>query len=85
MTHTLTLTLTESEYKCLEYITISPSDWSKNVVRDRARIAADAIVQIYTSRAISEGIQIPLTKDEIIDDAFARGWVKTAHDYNAQL
>ena len=83
MTHTLTLTLTESEYKCLQYVTASPSDWSENVVKDRARIASDEIVQIYTSRALSEGIQIPLTTDAIVDDAFARGWVQTAQAHRA--
>jgi hypothetical protein len=78
MTQTISISLTESEYKCLQYVTTSPSDWSKNVVRDRARIASDAIIQIYTERALSEGIQIPLTSDLIIDDAFARGWVQIA-------
>jgi hypothetical protein len=78
MTQTISISLTESEYKCLQYVTTSPSDWSKNVVRDRARIASDAIIQIYTERALSEGIQIPLTSDLIIDDAFARGWVQLA-------
>lgn len=78
MTQTISISLTESEYKCLQYVTTSPSDWSKNVVRDRARIAADAIIQIYTERALSEGIQIPLTSDLIIDDAFTRGWVQIA-------
>ena len=78
MTQTISISLTESEYKCLQYVTTSPSDWSKNVVRDRARIASDKIIQIYTERALSEGIQIPLTSDLIIDDAFARGWVQLA-------
>jgi len=78
MTQTISISLTESEYKCLQYVTTSPSDWSKNVVRDRARIASDAIIQIYTERALSEGIQIPLTSDLIIDDAFTRGWVQLA-------
>lgn len=78
MTQTISISLTESEYKCLQYVTTSPSDWSKNVVRDRARIASDAIIQIYTERALSEGIQIPLTSDLIIDDAFTRGWVQIA-------
>jgi len=78
MTQTISISLTESEYKCLQYVTTSPSDWSKNVVRDRARIASDKIIQIYTERALSEGIQIPLTSDLIIDDAFTRGWVQLA-------
>ena len=78
MTQTISISLTESEYKCLQYAATSPSDWSNNVVRDRARIASDAIIQIYTERALSEGIQIPLTSDLIIDDAFTRGWVQLA-------
>lgn len=76
----LTVTITDTQLKGLEYIAASPQDWADNAITERARIAVDEIVQTYTTRALDEGISIPATRDEIITDAFARGWVKTAAD-----
>jgi len=81
----ITITLTDTQMKGLEYAALSPEDWSDNAVKNRARIAIDEIVQIYTSKALDEGVQIPTTRDEIVADAFARGWVKTAAQVNAEI
>jgi hypothetical protein len=43
----------------------------------------DEIIGIYTARALDEGVQIPTTRDEIVNDAFARGWVQTAAEREA--
>lgn len=75
---TLTITLTDTQLKGLEYAALSPQDWAENAVTERARIANDEIVQMYTNRALDEGVQIPATRELIVADAFARGWVKTA-------
>ena len=74
----VSINLTETQYKGLEYVTASPQDWAENAVTNRARIAIDEIVKIYTERALDEGVQIPATRELIIADAFTRGWVKTA-------
>ena len=81
---TITIEITDTEYSAMEYAALSPEDWSDNAVKNRARIAIDEIVQIYTSKALDEGVQIPTTRDEIVADAFARGWVKTAAQVNAE-
>lgn len=80
----ITITLTDVQIKGLEYAAVSPQEWADNVVTERARRANDEIVQMYTTRALDEGVQIPATRDEIVTDAFARGWVKTASDRNAE-
>lgn len=80
----ITITLSEAQMKCLEYIAVSPQSWSENAITNRARQANDEIVQMYTNRALDEGISIPATRDEIVTDAFARGWVKTAADREAE-
>lgn len=80
----ITIALTDTQYKGLQYAALSPEEWSDNAVKNRARIAIDEIVQIYTSKALDEGVQIPTTRDEIVADAFARGWVKTAAQVNAE-
>jgi len=84
MTQTITIELTDTQFKGLEYAALSPSDWAENAVTERARIANDEIVSIYTNRALDEGVQIPATRELIVADAFTRGWVKTAAERNAE-
>lgn len=78
MSQTINITLTDTQIKGLEYAAQSPSDWVETAATERARIANDEIVQIYTARALDEGVQIPTTREAVVTDAFARGWVKTA-------
>jgi len=84
MTQTITIELTDTQFKGLEYAALSPTEWAENVVTERARIANDEIVSIYTNRALDEGVQIPATRELIVADAFTRGWVKTAAERNAE-
>ena len=84
MTQTIQIELTDTQFKGLEYAALSPSDWAENAVTERARIANDEIVSIYTNRALDEGVQIPATRELIVADAFTRGWVKTAAVHNAE-
>lgn len=74
----ITVTLTDTQLKGLEYAAMSPQDWADNALTERARIANDEIVSLYTNRALDEGVQIPATRELIVADAFSRGWVKTA-------
>lgn len=74
----ITVTLTDTQYKGLQYAANSPEDWAENALTVRAKAANDEIVKIYTERALDEGIQIPTTRDAIVADAFTRGWVQTA-------
>ncbi len=81
---TITVTLTDTQLKGLEYAANTPQDWADNALTERARIANDEIVSIYTNRALDEGVQIPATRELIVADAFTRGWVKTAAVRNAE-
>ena len=74
----ITVTLTATQLKGLEYIANPPQDWADNALTERARTANDEIVSIYTTRALDEGVQIPATRELIVADAFTRGWVETA-------
>ena len=79
----ITVSLTDTENKGMEYVAASVQDWADNALTNRARIAVDEIVKIYTDRALDEGVQIPATRELIVNDAFTRGWVKTAAQRNA--
>lgn len=74
----ITVTLTDTQLKGLEYVANTPQDWADNALTERARIANDEIATLYTNRALDEGVQIPATRELIVADAFTRGWVKTA-------
>ena len=80
----ITITLTDTQYKGLQYAAANPQDWADNAVTNRARIANDEIVSMYTNRALDEGVAIPATRELIVADAFTRGWAKTAAQVNAE-
>ena len=73
-----TISLTKAENDALGYAAVSQSDWIDNAVHERCRLAIDEIVQITVQKCLETGTQIPGTKDEIVELAFAQGWVKTA-------
>lgn len=81
----ITVTLTDTQYKGLQYAANSPEDWAENALTVRAKSANDEIVKIYTERALDEGVQIPTTREAIVADAFARGWVQTVAQAQADI
>lgn len=81
----LKITLTDTELKSLEYCCLSPQEWGENAITERARIANSEIIQIYTNRALDEGVAIPNTREQIVSDAFSRGWVKTAAQVQLEI
>jgi hypothetical protein len=75
---TITIELTDTQYKGLEYAALSPQDWAENAVTERCRIANDEIVQTTVAYCLDNGIQVPATREEIVAYAFDNGVVKTA-------
>ena len=76
MTYIVSLNATEEQ--AMRYVAMNPQDWVDNVVKNRARMAIDEIVALYTKRALDEGVQIPTTRGDIVTDAYAREWVMSA-------
>ena len=74
----ITITLTDTQYKGLEYAALSPQDWAENAVTERARIANDEIVDITVKHCLDNGIQVPATREAIVTYAFDNDIVKTA-------
>jgi hypothetical protein len=70
--------LTEAENKALGYIAFSQQDWIDNMVHERCRIAIDEIVTLTVQKCLENNIQIPGTKDEMVELAFTQGWVELA-------
>lgn len=79
-----TINLTPAEDKALAYVALSQDDWIQNASHERCRVAIDEIVQITVHKCLETGIQIPGSKDEMVELAFAQGWVKTAAERQAE-
>lgn len=75
---TITIELTDTELKGIEYAAVSPQEWADNAVTNRARIANDEIVDITVKHCLNNGIQVPATRELIVAYAFDNAIVKTA-------
>jgi hypothetical protein len=84
MTQTITIELTDTQYKGLEYAALSPTEWAENAVTERCRIANDEIVDITVKHCLDNGIQVPATRELIVACAFDNDIVKTAAERNAE-
>lgn len=80
----ITITLTETQYKGLEYAALSPEDWAINAVTERCRIANDEIVQLTVQHCLDNGEAIPLTREAIVSHAFEHGVVMTSAERQTQ-
>ena len=80
----ITVTLTDTQMKGLEYAAASPQDWAENALTERARIANDEIVQMTVAHCLDNGIQVPTTREAIVAYAFDNEIVKTAAQRNAE-
>lgn len=75
---TINIQLSDTQFASLQYCCIDPSELANNFMLERARLASEEIVAIYTKKALDAGVQIPLTVEGIIADAYARNWIETA-------
>ena len=80
-----TITLSAAEDKALSYAAFSQQDWINNAVHERCRIAIDEIAKICVEQCLANGIQIPGSKEAMVDLAFQNGWVVTAAQRQAQM
>ena len=80
MIHTsYTVGITTGEYKALQYVMIDQKDWIENVIKNRARIASDEIINIYTQYKINKGEAITAVgTTAVIEAAYAEGIVGIA-------
>ena len=81
---TITVTLTDTELKALEYAAYSPQDWADNALKNRARIAKDEIIALLVKHCNDNAVQIATGEDAQVAQAFNLGVVKTAADRQAE-
>ena len=74
-----TVGITTGEYKALEYVIIDQNDWITNALKNRARIASEEIINLYTQFKINKGEAITAVgSTAVIEAAYAEGVVGIA-------
>ena len=80
----ITVSLTATELKCLEYAAASPQDWADNALTNRARIAKDEIIAALVAHCNANDVAIATGADAQVTQAFDLGVVQTAAAANEE-
>jgi P2-related tail formation protein len=80
---TYTINYTQAEELAMQYESLSVDEWIQNAAHERARIAIEEIVAITVQKCLETNIQIPGTREAIVELAFDNEWVKTAAERQA--
>lgn len=78
---TITITLSDAEFKALNFVAISAQDWVENLVHERCRIAIEEIVSAEVERITLIGGTITGTKEDIVNAAP----IKSAAERHAEV
>ena len=74
-----TVGITTGEYKALQYVMIDQKDWIENAIKNRARIASEEIVNLYSQFKINKGEAITAVgTTAVIEAAYAEGVIGIA-------
>ena len=74
----ITVSLTATEQKCMEYAAASVQDWADNALTNRARIAKDEIIALLVAHCNANSVAIATGEDAQITQAYELKVVKTA-------
>jgi len=78
-----TITLTETQKKCMEFITADIDDWITTAATHRADLAMYDIIALNTAHCNKNGIAIAVGEDAQVAQAYSLGIIKTAAERNA--
>tara|TARA_R100001509_G_C4816331_1_gene198203 strand:- start:118 stop:390 length:273 start_codon:yes stop_codon:yes gene_type:complete len=78
----ITVNITDTEEKALNYICVGITTFTENFIKNRARKAKEEIVSLNMKHCNENGISIGVGVTAQIDQAYALGVVKTAVQRN---
>ena len=81
----ITITITDTEQKSLEYAASSVQDWADNAIKNRARKAKDQIIGLLVTHCNNNSIALAVGEDAQVTQAFDLGIVQTAVDREESL
>ena len=79
----ITVALTNTQNKCMEYAAADVQDWADNALHNRARIAQDEIIAALVAHCNANEIALATGADAQVAQAFELEVVKTAAQRNA--
>ena len=71
----ITISITDTELKSLEYAAVSPSEWADNAVTNRARIAKDEIISLLVAHCNANNVALAVGEEAQVTQAFDLGVV----------
>jgi hypothetical protein len=74
----ITVALSDTQTKSLEYVAYSVQDWCDNAIHNRARIAQDEIISKLVAHCNANGVAIATGVDAQITQAYSLNVVDTA-------
>lgn len=80
----ITVTLTDTQNKCMEYAAVGVQDWADNALHNRARIAQEEIIAALVAHCNANEIALETGADAQVAQAFTLKVVKTAVERNAE-
>ena len=81
----ITVTITDTQNKCLEYSAYSVQDWCENSIHERARIAQEEIISKLITHCNANNIAIATGADAQVTQAYNLGVVKTAKQITDEI
>lgn len=79
----ITISVTDTELKSLEYAAVSPSDWADNAVTNRARVAKQEIISLLIAHCNANNVALAVGEDAQVTQAFDLGVVVRLADVPA--
>ena len=79
----ITVTVTDTQVKCLEYAAYSVQDWCDNAIHNRARIAQEEIIAALVAHCNANSIAIATGSDAQVAQAYELDVVDTAANVQA--
>jgi len=84
MTKTITIELTDTEYKALEYVAL-PQDWADNALKSRAEQATAELIALNTAHCNANSIQLAVGEAAQVTQAYTLGIAKSLEDRNKEV
>lgn len=81
----ITVTLSDTQVKCLEYVANSIQDWTDNALHDRARVAQEEIIAKLVAHCNTNEIALAVGTDAQVTQAYDLGLIKTAAQRQAEV
>ena len=79
----ITVSVTDTQMKCLEYAAHTVQDWCDNAIHNRARIAQDEIIAKLVEHCNANEVALAVGTDAQVAQAYELGVVDTAANVHA--